>query len=112
MEAILNHDGAGLQAVKAAIERERAALTLQHQRLMASGALASLTDAKALEDAVAAAAAGTLASAGLLGGSAEARSMAHVDGDLSISLWEDDFDSGAETEIEEGSQVTAMSDSE
>ena len=62
--------------------------------------------------ATAAAAGGLHDAERLPSGAAQAAPSAHVCADPASSIFVDDFDSGADTEMEEGSQVTVVSDAE
>ena len=109
LEAILNHNNESLQAVKAAIERERLALIAQQQRIQAPASAAPVQGA---QDAAMGEAPGSHAAPAARSSPAQSVPVLHIGSDSGISLFKDDFDSGAESEIEEGSQVTVMSESD
>lgn len=95
-----------MQAVKAAIEQERNEAAADRKRLLEGVSRVVPPVAVDTEDAV-------MTDADACAMEVPVKNVAQVaGGESAIDLFKDDFDSGAESEIEYGSQVTVMSESD
>ena len=106
LEAILNYDSDSLQAVKLLIEKQQLAIA----NALAHGD--SQADATEDEDRRSGAAPHDEDAKPVTRSSSVCNSHSHRMAFMRHLAFPDDFDSGAETEEEEGSQVTDMSESD